>query len=230
MRLGLRAAPAILLLVTACRSAPSPAPPLPAPPLASASAAASAVVVRESPRASDPRWLSARDKDPLAKARLAVDVGAAELLAGVDDGGETADTALAALPFAEDAQIALGKLGEVARADAGRRRRVLAVILDVAGKPPLQREPRDPEGARRCGETLLALAADGAVSREDRVLAVSAARALAEHGYVDRTRIPADLDPVASARHPGHGADPGSAGRSPIVNSRPKPPIRPGSR
>jgi len=61
---------------------------------------------------------------------------------------------------------------------------------------------------RGLASALLAIAADGAVSREDRVLAVSAARALAEHGYVDRSRIPADLDPVASARHPGHGAEP----------------------
>ena len=211
----MRIAPAILvLLVTACRSAPSAAPPVPAPPPASASAGASASAVRASPRVGDPRWLTARDKDPLEKARLAVAVGAAELLAGLDDGGETADTALAALPFADDAEIALGRLGEVARADAGRRRQVLAAILEISGQPPRQREPLDPEGVRRCGEALLAIAADGAVSRADRVLAVSAARALAEHGYVDQARIPADLDPVAAA--PPHPA--------------PKPPIRPGSR
>ncbi len=51
------------------------------------------------------------------------------------------------------------------------------------------------EGARRCGEALLAVAGDGAVPREERVLAVSAARALAELGYVDRGRIPVGLDP-----------------------------------
>jgi hypothetical protein len=149
----------------------------------------------ESPRLHDPRWREARGSDPLEKARLAAAVGAAELLRGIDDGGETAETALAALPFAEDGEIALGRLVELARADPARRRAVLSAILGIAGQPRRQREPLDPEGARHAGEALVALAADAAVPREERAIAVSAARALAERGYLDRARIPSDLDP-----------------------------------
>jgi hypothetical protein len=68
---------------------------------------------------------------------------------------------------------------------------VLTVVLAIAGQPPLQREPLDLEGARRCGEALLEIAGGASVPRADRVLAISAARALAEHRYLDRTRIPA---------------------------------------
>jgi hypothetical protein len=46
----------------------------------------------------------------------------------------------------------------------------------------------------------VALAADTSVPREERAIAVSAARALAERGYLDRARIPSDLDP--ESRYP----------------------------
>jgi hypothetical protein len=154
----------------------------------------------ESPRLHDPLWLLARSDDPLEKNRLAIAVGAAGLLAGTDDEDAVADTALAALPYADDAEIALGRLGDLAvdRAsprNTARRRRVLDAILGIAGQPRRPTEPLDPDGARRCGRALLALAADKALPREERALAVSAARALAEHGYVDRAGIPTDLDP-----------------------------------
>ncbi len=167
--------------------------PSPSPPVASALPA-------ESPRLRDPRWRDARDDDPLEKARLAVAVGAAELLAGVSDGGDTAETALAALPFADDAEIALGRLADrLVPPRPGEpddaRRRILVAILAIAGQPRRPREPLDPDGARRCGQALLILAADASRPRVERAIAVSAARALAERGYVDAARIPADLDP-----------------------------------
>jgi hypothetical protein len=186
----LRRAPALLLLLAACR--PAPATHLPPSPTPSASIPAPPP---ENPRLHDPRWIDARSDDPLEKARLAVAVGAAALLAGLDDGGETAETALKAIPFADDAEIALGPLADRLRRDASRRRSILGAILGVAGQPPRQREPLDPEGARRCGEILVGLAADASLPREERALAVSAARALAEWGYVDRRRIPPALDP-----------------------------------
>jgi hypothetical protein len=153
--------------------------------------------VRESPRLHNPLWIRAReDADPLEKERLAVAVGAAGLLAGLDDGGETAETALAALPFADDAEIALGRLAEILEGArlAEQRRRLLQAILGIAGQPRRQREPLDLEGARRCGGVMLGLAADRGRPREERALALSAARALAEQGYVDPRRIPSDLD------------------------------------
>lgn len=148
-----------------------------------------------SPRLTDPRWIRARDEDPLAQARLADEVGAAELLLGVEDRGEIEATALAALPFADDGEIALGRLGEIAASEPSRRRQVLPAILGIAGQPRRQRELLDPEGARRCGDALLAIARDRAAPAEDRAAAISAARALGEKGYVDAARIPADLDP-----------------------------------
>jgi hypothetical protein len=150
----------------------------------------------ESPRRSDPLWLRAKDEDLLERARLAEAVGAAGLLEGLEDGGDIAETALAALPYADDADLALRRLGELALA-AGPAEvdAILDAILAIAGKPPRPREPLDPEGARACGAALITLAGKQALSRESRARAVSAARALAEKGYVDASRIPGDLDP-----------------------------------
>jgi hypothetical protein len=177
----------ILLAIAGCGSPP--------PPVVPETVAAPAPPPPPSPRKTDPRWLLAAGEDPLEKARLAVAVGAAELLSGVEDGGETAEVALAALPFADDGEIALGRLGEMIRAPSPARARVLAAILGVAGQPRGAREPIDPDGAKRCGAALIALAADPAAPREERALAVSAARALAEKGLVDPARIPSELDP-----------------------------------
>ena len=186
------------LLASGCPTPPPPeAASVPPPPVLTVLAPPVVPVVvapHESPRLRDPRWLQARDPDPLEKARLAVAVGAAELAAALADGGETADTALAALPYADDADVALGRLAELTRAESTRRHRVLVAVLGIAGRPGRPREPLDPEGARRCGDAMLVLAADAALPREDRALALSAARALAERGYVDRARIPASLD------------------------------------
>jgi hypothetical protein len=146
-----------------------------------------------SPRLRDARWLQARDEDPLEKVRLAQAVGAVGLLAGVDDGGETGDTALAALPFADDGDVALDHLAALARTDGARRRRILVAILGIVGQPRRQREPLDLEGARRAGEVLVGLVADASLPREERALALSAARALAERGLLAPGRVPADL-------------------------------------
>jgi len=194
---------AVLLCLAACKpAAPRPVaahPVVLAPPPALDAGAPAPTPPPVNPRLHDPRWLAARDADPLEKARLAEAVGAAELLAGVGDGGETADTALAALPFSDDAEIALGPLADriapPGAVDGALRRRLLTVILAIAGQPRRQRDPLDPEGARRCGQVILRLAADASLPREDRALAVSAARALAERRYVDPARIPSDLDP-----------------------------------
>ncbi|MFO0762055.1 MAG: thiamine biosynthesis protein [Byssovorax sp.] len=172
---------------------PVPPPPLPS---ASASAAPSAALPRPSPRDTDPRWLRAREADPAEKARLADAEGATGLLEGVEDGGDNALTALSALPFAGDGELALRRLGELGlRPGALPRRAVLSAILGVSGQPRRQREALDPEGAIACGKAVIALAQRADLPREERALAVSAARALAELGYVDAAAIPGDLDP-----------------------------------
>jgi hypothetical protein len=174
----------------------------PAPPPSTGSAGALSAAAqpagppRPSPREHDPLWLLARDEDPAERQRLALAVGAAGLLEGVDDGGDTAALALSALPYADDADLALGKLADLAQtADPAHRRALLDTILTIAGHPRKSRELLDPEGVRRCAETMVALAARDAIPRDDRAIAVSIARALAEKGFVDPARIPADLDP-----------------------------------
>lgn len=172
-------------------------PPPAASPGAASSASAPPVAKPPSPRLSDPLWIRARDEDPLERARLAEAFGAAELLLALDDGGQVAETALAALPFADDADIALGPLGlRALQAAPSELSPLLETILAVAGKPARPREPLDPEGARACAEAMLAIASRTSLAREPRALAVSAARALAEKGVIfDRSRIPSDLDP-----------------------------------
>jgi hypothetical protein len=170
-------------------------PPSPVP-TATASASASSRAPLPSPRDGDPLWLRARGADAAERARLAVAVGATGLLEGLEDGGQNARTALLALPFADDAEIALGRLGELALRDGAiPREALLEAILAVAGQPRRQREALDPDGVRACGEALLKLAGQSSLPRAERALAVSAARALAEKGYVQASAIPGDLDP-----------------------------------
>lgn len=164
---------------------------------ASAAGVASAASPRPpSRRVTDPLWLAAADEDPLEGARLAEVEGAAGLMEGIDDGGAIEQTALRALPYADDADTALGRLGAMARgAQPAAVEPVLEAILGIAGKPPRSREVLDPEGIRACGEAMLEVARRSDLPKAVRALAVSAARALAEKGFVDAGRIPSDLDP-----------------------------------
>jgi hypothetical protein len=189
---------AAVMLATACspsrrETAASPSATASATPVASAAAASPTAA---SARASDARWIAARDEDPAASMRLAAIEGAAGLMDGLDDGGETAVTALRALPYASDAEAALGRLGSsLAGASPEQQGALLTTILAIAGERRRSREAIDPEGARSCGDALILLASRADVVRENRATAVSAARALAEKGIVDPRKIPKDLDP-----------------------------------
>jgi hypothetical protein len=138
--------------------------------------------------------------DPIELARLAGAVGATGLLEGVEDGGGVAETALAALPHADDADLAMGRLGELAlAAQPSELGPLLEAMLAIAGRPHEPREILDPEGMRAAARALLTLAAQKSLPRNERALAISAARALAEKGIVDPKNIPVDLDPADSA-------------------------------
>lgn len=163
---------------------PSAPPSLVAPPRVALTAAPPA------PRTTDPLWQAARSADPLDGERLALAVGAAGLLIGLREGGEAAETAMSALPFADDGAIALRELADLARAESPRRRPALGAILGIAARLPHSREQLDAEGARACGVVVVAIARDEHAAREDRALATSAARALAERGYVERAALP----------------------------------------
>src|SRR5262249_36960282 len=105
----------------------------------------------DSPRAADPRWLRAADGDPIELAALADAEGADRLLDGVDEGGAVGRTAMRALAYADDATLALGRLGDLLRRVAPRDAElVLASVLDIALRPQVQREPLDSAGALRC--------------------------------------------------------------------------------
>ncbi|MDC0676339.1 thiamine biosynthesis protein [Sorangium atrum] len=166
---------------------------------ASAAASPSLAPRPPSPRLTDPRWRLAAGDDPLECARLAEAEGAAGLLAALDDGGDIALTALRALPYADDADLALGPLAERARAASGPPLPpLLEALLGIAGRPARPREPLDPDGARSAAAALVELSGRRDLPSDQRALAISAARALAERGLVDPLRIPADLDPEGS--------------------------------
>lgn len=192
MRARLLTITGALALLAACSAPPVPPPADPPPPQASAS---SPPARPPSPRLLDPRWIRAQDDDPLERARLANEVGASALIAALDDGGAIEEVALGALPFADDAEIALDPLARIASNDPARRARALAAILAVAGKPRRSREALDPDGAKRAAAAVIAIARDVTIPADDRALAISAARALVAHGYGDPSQIPSDLDP-----------------------------------
>src|SRR5690606_18750197 len=138
--------------IAACRGEPSAAPASGAP--GGASAQPTALPVRPparpaSARAADPRWRLALGEDPVERARLAEAEGASGLLDALDDGGEIADVALLALPYADDADLAFGPLAERAlAAPPATAGPLVRALLEIAGRPARPREPLDPEGAR----------------------------------------------------------------------------------
>ena len=80
---------------------------------------------KESARAKDEMWRRATEGDPIELARLADREGAGGLLLGLEDGGEIGLTALAALPFADDAELAYQRLGEILRRNRPGRKRTV---------------------------------------------------------------------------------------------------------
>jgi hypothetical protein len=149
-----------------------------------------------SPRRQDTRWQRALAGDPLDVRALAQAEGAAGLLDGLEDGGELFRVACEALPFADDAEIALGRLGEIALLDdAALSDAAVATIHRIAAGPPSRGEPLEPDGVAAAARAVLAVAARASLPRERRARAVSAARAFAERGVLDPANIPLELDP-----------------------------------
>jgi len=151
---------------------------------------------KESERLKDDLWRRALDRDPIDLARLADREGAGGLLEGLEEGGPIALAALAALPFADDADAAFQRLGEIVRQlDPAATAPVLEAIVDMAAKPRRQTEPVDPPGLRSCAEALMTLAEQKSLAKSVRAPAISALRLLVERGAVAAAAIPTDLDP-----------------------------------
>lgn len=150
---------------------------------------------KESERAKDELWHRAGEGDPLDLARLADREGAGGLLEGLEEGGAVGRTALEALPFAEDADAALQRLGEIVRQiDPGESGPIVRSITGIALRPRRQTEPTDPAGLRSCAAALLDLAQKTSLAKTVRAPAISALRLLSERNGVDAGMIPTDLD------------------------------------
>ena len=134
---------AIAVLAAAC--AARPGPPSPREPAApSAPSLAPGPPAQPTPLGSDPLWQRAGRGDPIDLAALADRAGAAELLDAVALGGSLALTALSALPYAGDAEIALGPLCELAARTP--RERLGPVLTAIDG---ILTAPRPTDGAAR---------------------------------------------------------------------------------
>jgi hypothetical protein len=129
------------------------------------------------------------------------------LLEGLDEGGpwlgrtpaahdSIATAALLALPFADDAEAAYRRLGEIlGQIEPAESAPVVMAIAAIARRPLLQREAIDPPGIRSCASALLVLARRTNLANELRAPAISALRLLAERHAIDSAAIPTDLDP-----------------------------------
>jgi hypothetical protein len=151
---------------------------------------------KESELAKDELWRRALDGDPADLARLADREGAGGLLEGLEEGGPIGLAALAALPWADDADAAYQRLGEIVRQlEPTAIGPVVQAIVDMAARPRRQTEPLDPPGLRSCAEALLTLAEKKSLAKSVRAPAISALRLLVERGAVSAASIPTDLDP-----------------------------------
>jgi hypothetical protein len=152
---------------------------------------------RENPseRAKDELWRRAGEGDEIDLARLADREGAGGLLEGLEEGGAIGRTALEALPFADDGEAALQRLGEILRQiDPGESEPIVRAVTGIALRRRRQTEPLDPPGVRSCALALLDIAQKTSLAGKVRAPAISALRLLAERNAVDAGAIPTDLD------------------------------------
>ncbi len=143
------------------------------------------------------RWQRAlaEPDDPVELDRLAAAEGASGLLAGLEEGGAIGLAALRALPRADDAEVAMGRLAEILlQADARSLPPVIDAVEGVALRPLAQRERLDPLGAHAAFDALVGVAKRGDLPRPTRARAVSVARLLAEHAPYDVRLLPTEFD------------------------------------
>lgn len=182
----------VLAAVPACKrdsSATLPPPPaelVPDAAVAADSAAANSGLWRAAIAASD---------DPIELARLAEVEGAAGLLAGLEEGGGVGVVALLALPYADDAEIAMQRLAEiVVQVDAQAMGAVIDAMEGIVQQPRRQIEPLAPMGLHTAFDALLSLAKRTDLPAPVRARAISVARLIAARGPYDAKLLPTDLD------------------------------------
>lgn len=141
--------------------------------------------------ASDPFWLAAASDDPLDLAALGEHEGAEGLLEALEQGGGVGLVALHALPYTDDSELALRRLGEIALQTKDQTQLdVLGAIRAIAQDMAARGEPLDPGGPEACIEALVLIAKDGS-PKQNRLEARAALFAFASRGAVSPSRIPA---------------------------------------
>jgi hypothetical protein len=129
--------------------------------------------------------------DPLDLAELATTAGASRLAELLDD-PSTRATAIAALGYAPDAEVAYARMASEARAHPGPD---AEAILDAFARslelPTKRGEWLDDEGTHAAVRELLTLARDTARTEAERASAVTILRRLAARGFVGAKEIPA---------------------------------------
>jgi hypothetical protein len=186
----------VVLVVTLGRSCqrPSTQTALTPPP---ANLSPDAGVAPDSPRAVSELWqrvLDAND-DPIELARLAEAEGAVGLLEALEEGGGVGVAALAALPFADDAELAMVRLAEISRqVDESGLGPVLDAIEGIVLQPTHQREHYDPTGVHATFDAMVELTKREKLSKPMRARAVSIGRLIASRGPYDTNLLPKDLD------------------------------------
>lgn len=133
--------------------------------------------------------------DTIELARLAEAEGASGLLVGLEEGGAVGVVALAALPLADDAELALPRLSEIiVQVDAAALAPIFDCIEGIVQRPRTQTEPQNPLGQHAAFDALLDLARRESLAAEHRARAVSVARLIAARGPYDASLLPTTYD------------------------------------
>lgn len=180
-------------LSVGCKREPAPAGAAPPP----TNLAPDAAVAPDSAVAERPNWRAAlaSPDDALELARLAESEGAAGLLVGLEEGGAVGNVALLALPYADDAEHAVGRLAEIL--DAAPQETMALVIDAIEGitlRPLTQTEPGDPLAVHRAFDALARVAARKELPATVRARAVSVARLIASRRPYDPRGLPTEFD------------------------------------
>jgi hypothetical protein len=133
--------------------------------------------------------------DPTELRRLAESEGATGLLQGLEEGGAVGLVALAALPLAEDAELATPRLAEILRAaEPAMLPPVLDCLEGIAQRPRAQTEPLNPLGLHACFDALAELSRRSNAPPVLRARAVSVARLIASRAPYDVRILPTEFD------------------------------------
>lgn len=182
-----------LVLVVACRGrrVDGLAPP---PPGLAASAPTAPKVSAVASREVWQRAMQGND-DPIELDRLADAEGATGLLVGLEEGGLVGIAALSALPFADDAELALGRLAGILRqVEDDAIVPVMTAMEGIVERPVRQREKLDAVAMHVAFDALLEVAKRESLATTFRARAVSVARSIAARGPYDARLLPTTFD------------------------------------